>query len=558
MPPTDLAGTPDRVIGLLRVCPASREVFHAGRSESVEPRVLQVLLTLHDAAGEVVTRDALIASCWNNRAVSEDAVNRAIAKVRHLAAGIGGGSFSVETIIKSGFRLHVHAVLTDRPDAVPTAAPQEAPPQASQSAPQQAPDAATDDGPRSPGRPVTGSPAPTTRSRWTAAVAVMALGGAIAAGWMALQRPASPDQVTAARDLHQRGLAAVFEGTPAQSAQGIGYLREAAALDPDDAQVWGSLAMAHVLSLRHQTPDAAPAVVARVREAAARGLALDAREGRSAAALVSLEPTFGHWTAKDRALREALARATPGSAPLIFQRIQFLANVGRLREAHALSGDVAATAPLLPWIQAARIELLSATGRPEEALRTAERAGELWPRDREVWFARFYAYLVNGRPELAQSLVAQRATWPTDSSEGELDRLRQLVDAVVTKSGANSLLAAYVADLSTQAYVDQAIRAAALLGRPDAALEVARRSLQGTVPPTSDGVVIRRIGLSSPSERSTAMLFVAPAQTLWRDSGFWPLADELGLIAFWKATGPPDFCASPEMSAECRRHGLTR
>jgi DNA-binding winged helix-turn-helix (wHTH) protein/tetratricopeptide (TPR) repeat protein len=516
----DSTRTPDRSIGALRVRPASREVFNGDRSELVEPRVLQVLLALADAAGEVVTRDELIARCWDNRVVSEDAINRAVAKVRQLGAGIGAGSFTVETIIKSGFRLHVQDVPKPPDDGV--------------------------------------MPEQSTRSRTNVrrTMVAVALAGIAAVVWPFLQPRTGPDQVTAARDLHQRGLAAVFEGTAAQSEQGIGYLREATALDPDDAQVWGSLAMAHVLSLRHLPPHATPAVVARVREAAARGLALDPREGRSAAALVSLLPTFGHWPSKDQALRDALAGATPGSAPLIFQRIQFLANVGRLREAHALSGEVAATAPLLPWIQAARIDLLSATGRPEEALRTAERAGELWPRDREVWFARLYAYLANGRPELAQALIAQRSRWPLATSADEMQRLQMLAVALDTRMGADEVLAAYAAVAPTQANADQAIRAAALLGRPDAGLVMAKRFYMSTGQQSSDGVVFRRIGLSTPAERSTAALFVAPAATLWRDPAFWALADAMGLLAFWQATGAPDLCSNPQLLPECRRHGL--
>src|SRR6185312_17186331 len=108
-------------------------------------------------------------------------------------------------------------------------------------------------------------------------------------------------------------------------------------------------------SLRVSAPGERDAVALRVREAASRALALDPHEGLALAAQVSLEPTFGAWRSKNQALMRALALAPPDTPAVLVQRAQFLAAVGRTREATALMARAAATAPLLPWIQAAEV-----------------------------------------------------------------------------------------------------------------------------------------------------------------------------------------------------------
>ena len=97
-----LAHEPPFTIGQLRVEPSTRQVVSDGSSETLEPRVMQVLVALGRANGGIVTRDELIDWCWGGRIVGEDAINRAIFRLRQVAAEIGDGSFGVETITKVG------------------------------------------------------------------------------------------------------------------------------------------------------------------------------------------------------------------------------------------------------------------------------------------------------------------------------------------------------------------------------------------------------------------------------------------------------------------------
>ena len=144
-------------------------------------------------------------------------------------------------------------------------------------------------------------------------------------------------------------------------------------LAPRAAPVWGSLAMSYVLSLGWAPPEERAAVVERVRSAASRGLGLDPREGRSAAALVSIQPTFGQWSAKAATLTAAEARAYPDSGPLAFQRVQFLIATGQDRAALAAMRPIIAVSPLVPWVRATYVNLLAANGRLEDAGRPRRR-----------------------------------------------------------------------------------------------------------------------------------------------------------------------------------------
>lgn len=98
-----LSRASDFSIGPLQVQPSVLQVQFGGSSQTVEPRVMQVLVLLAGERGAVVSRDRLIECCWSGRAVSEDAINRCIAKVRRL--GAESDAYEIETIPRVGYRL---------------------------------------------------------------------------------------------------------------------------------------------------------------------------------------------------------------------------------------------------------------------------------------------------------------------------------------------------------------------------------------------------------------------------------------------------------------------
>jgi DNA-binding winged helix-turn-helix (wHTH) protein/TolB-like protein len=101
----DLAHEADFWLGSLAVSPSSREVVRGEEREALEPRVMQVLVALYRAKGTVVSRDDLITRCWEGRIVGEDAINRAIWRLRKLAEADSATTFTIETIPRVGYRL---------------------------------------------------------------------------------------------------------------------------------------------------------------------------------------------------------------------------------------------------------------------------------------------------------------------------------------------------------------------------------------------------------------------------------------------------------------------
>ena len=93
-------------IGPLVIDPARRRVAHDdGREDILEPKVMQVLVALARAGGDILTRDELMESCWGGVVVGEDSLSRVIGRVRRLTEGPGAGTLRLETITRGGYRL---------------------------------------------------------------------------------------------------------------------------------------------------------------------------------------------------------------------------------------------------------------------------------------------------------------------------------------------------------------------------------------------------------------------------------------------------------------------
>src|SRR4051812_24248378 len=86
--PVQPAPAPPFPRGSREIPPAVRQLRRDGRSETLEPRVMQVLVALGRAAGEVVSRDDLVDLCWEGRTVGDDAINRVIGRLRRLAESL--------------------------------------------------------------------------------------------------------------------------------------------------------------------------------------------------------------------------------------------------------------------------------------------------------------------------------------------------------------------------------------------------------------------------------------------------------------------------------------
>ena len=101
----DLAREAEFKLGSLRVRPATCEVEFDGNTQTLQRRVMQVLVALAQARGSVVSQDDLVIRCWRGLAVSDDAIYRCISKLRKLAADYPEAPYSIEAIPGVGYRL---------------------------------------------------------------------------------------------------------------------------------------------------------------------------------------------------------------------------------------------------------------------------------------------------------------------------------------------------------------------------------------------------------------------------------------------------------------------
>lgn len=84
-------------------------------SVHVEPRVADLAVMLSGNAGELVSRDVLIASIWKGYPGGDQALTSAVSKLRRALAETGGDPAAIDTVPKRGYRLRA---ALPRPSAV--------------------------------------------------------------------------------------------------------------------------------------------------------------------------------------------------------------------------------------------------------------------------------------------------------------------------------------------------------------------------------------------------------------------------------------------------------
>lgn len=476
-------------LGRLKVIPAIREVVCGDRRETLEPRVMQVLVALARADGAVVTRDELIETCWGGRIVSENAINRVISRVRQVAASFGD-AFRVETITKVGYHLSVEG--------------QPLPEQISSSA------AVTPD---------------ITRRR---AMIGLGAGSAIAlAGfglWALTSKPPGRDEAEA---LVRKGRELISEGLPENWDQARAYFREATRVDPTYADGWGYLGLA-------EEQDSV-----RRRSAARHALELDADNGPAQLALLRLQPVYQHWGSFERSCRSLLARH-PELPYAQFELARVLCEAGRWKDAAAILTRLAEKERLLPLANYRLALAQWSAGNAEDADHVLTRAAQRWPHNGAVWSARFRILTFSGRVRQALALNDDPASRPNDYDPATFRPL--LVTAQALASGsAEDVETAVSANLDhlkgAPLDVHSVAANCAALGRVDEAFALCsgyffgRGPWRRLLPPARDR-----------DERTTMFLFYPWTASMWRDRRFDPMVGEIGLEAYWRSVGtPPDY-----------------
>lgn len=512
-----LADEPELTVGRMVVRPATLEIMIGGKLRTIEPRMMQLLVALARAGGQVVSRDSLVTSCWGGRAVGDDAINRCVAKVRRLENGAAG--FRIETINRVGYRL----VETASDVAEATETPSQAP-----SAERQAS--------RINRRLFLGA----------GAAAVVAAG----AGFVILGRhgdsASPPDDVAA---LMVQAKAALNQCDPEGNNQAVGLLRRVVDLRSDYGEGWGLLSLAYALRANGLGASNFEAAAQDARLAAQRALQLDQGNGYAKAAFALLLPSRGNWGRIEQALDSALADR-PRDPMLSILRNNFLIHVGRCTEAAAALDNVASSSQPSPAFLYMQSHVLWMAGRQADANQAIERGYALYPTYVGIWFIRFFAMMTSGRAaeavRFAENVDTRPIGVPAQDVDNELAVARALASGRPDDADRAIALNRAAARRGV-GYAENLIQFAALLGRVDDAFAAADDFYFG---PSATRAATRFTSeqgkYSRAGERDSILLFTPMSRAMRSDPRFGRLTTALGLDQYWTESGhQPDFRRSP-------------
>jgi DNA-binding winged helix-turn-helix (wHTH) protein/tetratricopeptide (TPR) repeat protein len=487
-------------VGGMRVDPPTRQVECGGQRETLEPRVMQVLVALARARGSIVTRDELIDWCWDGRIVGEDAINRAISRLRQVAAETGAGTFAIETITKVGYR-----VVSNQ------AAPYKEPSRSAVSA------------------------SVASRRDWIAAAGATAA-GAVAAGLL-WQKPWRHRPDPEAVELVRLGDVAQRASRPDQTRQAVSYFERAVRVDPQYGAAWGALALSYTHGLDGYSEVQLASLPNRIRSAAGRALELDPDNPDAQLALACIPPYFRNWKQMEPELRRIHDRFPDHW--LVNGRLAILYyQVGRLMDGAALHLGVIKKDPMIPGPYAFAATALSRAGHIQDADALFKEAADRWPANPFLWYAKFDHLLFTGRAGSAAALLMDPEARPSGIGDAEIEPFVRLAQAIDRRRPDDLEAAVRDQVQMTREDVRSIAFAApvfALLDRPDLTFASLERYFlnRGTFgEPSPIGPYTRRY---------TDQLYWPAIAPIHADARFGQLTVAIGLEDYWKSAGmkPP-------------------
>lgn len=496
-------------LGTLTIDPATRQLVGPAGTAVLRPQVMRVLLTLADAEGAVVSRDAVAELAWEKRFVADDSLNGAVYELRRAFRTVGVDHVRLLTVPKTGYRLVVDKL------SVPPSAPP-----AAQSAAE-----------------------PLSRRLQRRTILAGGAGAAVFAGGAYWLWRGSGQSVEVTR-LLETGLIALRQGLPSPDAQGVAEFRAATRLDPDNARAWGLLALALRAAQEFAPVDRVAALRNQAEEAARRALALDRQQADAQTALALLEPSFGRWSEAEARLARILARA-PDNPFAVQGLATLLMSTGQVRRCLQRLDWLNAHYPMSPNLQFRRVYTLWSAGRLDDADATADRALQQWPQHPAVWFARLWTFAFTDRAERAQAMLWDEAHRP--AIPPPVRDLLALSLMALENPGSRLVEAAISGHIAAASRgpgpAVAAIMFLSALGAGPQSLEVA----QGFLLQRGDVVVRQRHSKLQPDvtdhhHRMTMMLWIPATANLRAQPGFLPFCEDLGLGSYWRSAGVrPDF-----------------
>lgn len=499
---TDLALRPDVQVGPMLVSPSRRLVEGPGGHTHVEPLIMQVFLLLLDAAGKVVTRTELFDQCWGGVIVGDDSLNRAILKIRRTGAHVAPGLFEIETIPRTGYRLTGEIIGLMNGSAAQTRLETE----------------------------VRGSGV-NRRLLVGGGLAAMATAGA--GSWLLLRQRTDAQ----AKELIGRADQILRFGLPGTKPEATKLLKQAVALEPDNARASGLLAYATASEWDDATlPAQSLEVTAAADQAIRRALALQSNEPNALLARYIIAGTLRDWISADEHLR-AILEIDPENIFAMNRIVALTQAAGLNRESWKWNERALEMNPMAPTPNFRRALKFWINGNVPKADLTADRALDRWPQHPWVWNARFIIYAFSGRPWAALAMLDDVNSRPKDVPDDALSVWRKSLVALHERTP-QTIAAAREANLAgaskATGLAAYGVLILSAIGDIDAAYAIANGFL------LARGNIIPRRPSGGPNFvngagwRLTQWLFTPPAAPFRADPRFEPLCDALGLTGYWR------------------------
>ncbi len=489
---------PDLVLGDAVVRPSLLMIVRGDQSVKLEPLVMALLVALKD--GQPLGRDALIEQCWGRRVVTDDAIGRAVGKLRSAARELGD-PFRIETVSKLGYRLVVDA--------------------------------------REPAPVFSGAAKGASRLSRRQVVGVAALGMVVPALGVWQWRATQTDPTL--RMIEEAGVA-LKQGLPESNERALALLQEAVKRRAQDPLAWGRLAIAWRDAAEFGPPSKVAAAVANAEVAARQALALDPRQSEGLAALATLTPLYGDWGPTERRLRDVLAvDAANFFASAALAKLYM--STGQVRASEQLNRQLIERDPLSPDRLFRQIYLLWSLAKLNEMDLVAERALHSWPLHPGVWFARLWTLLYTGRAPEAWTMLDrpnQRPSIPPPA----IALFRLSISAIGGWGDRDEAVAAHFAAAQSGPQIaTTAIMTLAKLHALDEAYSIANAYLL-------NGGTQWGAGRQNPTQavvpdmysRMTMFLFTPVMREFRSNSRYEVLCEDIGLAAYWSSKEiVPDF-----------------
>lgn len=479
-----LAKRQDFRLASATVKPSLRTIEGPAGAIKAEPRVIQVLVALADARGSVLSREDLLQLCWGGRIVGDDAINRAVAEVRRVAAEVGA-EFKVETVPRVGYRL-VGVDWGDPPSFQVNAA----------------------------GRGGLGR-----RKLIAGGIATAAVLSGAGAAVVFTKRKSEIDEII------ERGRVLQGSGLPNGRERAEALFRQATELAPRRADGWGWLAV--VLGDKQTA-----------RDAAMQAVSIDPAEPNARAVLAVQQFDLLSWTQWEEALLSVLAD-TPDNVLALSNLTFFYQGMGRCKDSWSTNERALAVEPFNPAHQHRRAMKHWIFSRIPEADKVADQALRLWPRHFHVWNARMLIYAFTNREAAALALLDDLPSRPERLTPPSVESWRAALTAIASRTRPDITRAltvcAHAAKLAP-GLAANAIMVFSHLGELDAAYGIAEGLFEGR------GTAIQsRRGTpdvySDTAWGRTQFLFIPATSQFRADDRFPKLCLRTGHVAYWRKRG---------------------